>query len=163
MVLVTKDASFYHSRINFYTIISTKKKVIMSNSGSNLDLIRGTYEAFGQGDIPSVLGVMDDNIEWYEAEGFPYGGIYNGPDAVLNNVLMKLGSEWEGFQAVPEEYVDGGDTIVALGHYSGTYKETGKSMRVPMAHVWKIRDGKAYEFRQYTDTELVQRAVEQAE
>lgn len=132
----------------------------MSNSSSNLDLIRGAYEAFGRGDIPAVLDVMDENIEWHEAEGFPYGGTYHGPDAVLNNVFMKLGADWEGFQAVPDEYVDAGDTIVALGHYSGTYNETGKSMRVPMAHVWKIRDGKAYEFRQYTDTALVQRALE---
>lgn len=107
-----------------------------------------------------MLGVMNENIEWNEAEGFPYGGTYHGPDAVLNNVFMKLGTEWEDFQAVPEQYVDGGDTIVALGHYSGTYKETGKSMHVPMAHVWKMRDGKASEFRQYTDTEIVQRALE---
>ena len=131
----------------------------MNNSSSNLDLIRGAYEAFGRGDVPAVLGVMDENIEWHEAEGFPYGGTYHGPEAVLHNVFMKLGTEWEGFQAVPDEYVDGGDTIVALGHYSGTYKETGKSMRVPLAHVWKIRNGQVYEFQQYTDTALVQQAL----
>lgn len=135
----------------------------MSNSTSNLDLIRGAYAAFGRGDIPAVLGVMDENIVWHEAEGFPYGGTYHGPDAVLNNVFMKLGTEWEGFQAVPDEYIDGGDTIVALGHYSGTYKKTGKGMRAPLAHVWRIRDGQAYEFRQYTDTALVQRALQGTE
>lgn len=102
----------------------------MSNSSSNLELIRGAYDAFARGDIPAVLGVMDENIVWHEAEGFPYGGTYHGPDAVLNNVFKKLGTEWEDFQAVPDEYVDGDDTVVALGHYSGTYKKTGKSMRV---------------------------------
>ena len=131
----------------------------MSDSSDNLNRIRGLYEAFGRGDIPSVLGVMDKDIKWHEAEGFPYGGTYHGPDAVLKNVFMKLGTEWENFQAVPNEYIDGGETIVVLGHYSGTYKETGKSMRVPMAHVWKFRNGKAYEFQQYTDTALVQRAL----
>lgn len=135
----------------------------MNNSSSNLDLIRGLYEAFSRGDIPAVLGAMDEDIEWHEAEGFPYGGTYRGPDAVLDNVFMKLGTEWEDFRAVPDEYVGSGDTVVALGHYSGTYKATGKSMRVPMAHAWKIRDGKAYAFRQYTDTAVVQRALDSAE
>jgi uncharacterized protein len=149
-----------------YTIghLSTIKLTrAMSNSSSNLDLIRGAYEAFGRGDVPAVLGVMDENIVWYEQEGFPYGGTYHGPEAVLHNVFMKLGTDWQDYQAVPDEYVVGDDAVVALGHYSGIYKKTGKSMRVPMSHVWKFRDGKAYEFRQYTDTALVQRALEGAE
>ena len=132
----------------------------MSISRSNLDAIRTAYEAFARGDVAAVLGIMEEQIEWHEAEGFPYGGTYHGPSDVLDNVFMKLGREWDGFQATPDEYVDGGDTIVVLGHYSGTYKATGKSMRAPFVHVWKMRDGKAHEFRQHTDTVLVQRALE---
>lgn len=134
----------------------------MSDSNSNIDLIRSAYEALSRGDIPAVLGIMDEDIEWHEAEGFPYGGTYRGPDAVLNNVLVKLGDEWDGFQVIPDEYIDGGDTVAVLGQYSGTYHQTGKSMRSPFAHVWKIRNGKAHEFRQYADTVLVQRALKEA-
>ena len=73
---------------------------------------------------------------------------------------MRLGTEWDGFAAVPEEFVDGGDTIVALGKYSGTYKVTGKSFEANFAHVWKVQDGKAIRFVQYVDTLLVHRAME---
>ncbi|WP_456428159.1 nuclear transport factor 2 family protein [Rhodocaloribacter sp.] len=132
----------------------------MSQSPNNLDLIRAAYAAFARGDVPAVLGLMDENIAWREAEGFPYGGLYHGPEAVLNNVFMKLGTEWEGYRAKPEEFIDGGDTCVVLGTYSGTWLATGKRMEAPFAHVWKMRDGKAYAFRQYTDTVLVQRALE---
>lgn len=62
---------------------------------TNGDIVRGLYEAFGRGDVPAVLGVLDENIEWTEAEGFPYGGTFHGPQAVLENVFMKLGTEWE--------------------------------------------------------------------
>ena len=75
---------------------------------------------------------------------------------------MRLGSEWQGFAAVPHEFIDGGDTIVALGKYSGTYKATSKSLQADFAHVWKLREGKAVRFVQYVDTLLVQRAVEAA-
>jgi ketosteroid isomerase-like protein len=126
---------------------------------SNLESIRGLYEAFAKGDVPAVIGFLDDNIAWTEAEGFPYGGTYDGPNAVLEGVFMRLGGEWDGFAAVPDEFIDGGDTIVALGKYSGTYKATGKSFEANFAHVWKIRAGKAVRFVQYTDTLLVHRAL----
>lgn len=125
----------------------------------NLELIRSAYDAFGRGDVPGVLGIMDPAIEWTAAEGSPYAGTYRGPDAVLNEVFMKLGTEWEGFQAVPQEFVADEDKVVVLGTYSGTYRQTGRSFQAPFAHVWWIRDGKAVRFHQHTDTELVQRAL----
>lgn len=120
--------------------------------GSNLDLVQRVYDAFAAGDIASVLAALSPTIEWTEAEGGPYGGVSIGPEAVLANVFMKIGGEWDGFAAVPHEFVDGGSTIVALGEYSGTYRATGKSFKAPFAHVWKLEDGKATSFHQHTDT-----------
>ena len=126
---------------------------------SNLKSVKAVYEAFAKGDIFTVLGTLSSDIAWTEAEGFPYGGTYHGPKAVLEGVFMRLGSEWEGFAAVPDEFIDGGDTVVALGKYSGKYKATGKSFQANFAHVWKMQDGKAAQFIQYVDTLLVDRAL----
>ena len=128
----------------------------MSN---NTDIIRNVYDAFGKGDIPTVLGSMDPNVEWREADGFPYAGTYVGPDAVLQGVFMRLGSEWDGFRAEPDEVLDAGDTVVGLGYYSGRYKATGKEFRAQFAHVFRLRDGKIVKFQQHTDTALVQAAL----
>lgn len=122
---------------------------------TNGDIIKGIYDSFATGDIPGVLGAMDANISWTEAAGFPYAGTYIGPMAIVENVFMKLATEWDGFAAVPEQIVDGGDTVVALGNYSGTYKATGKSMKVPFAHVYDLKDGKIVKFVQHTDTAKV--------
>ena len=127
---------------------------------SNLNKIKTVYDAFAKGDIPSVLEVLSADIEWTEAEGFPYAGTYRGQKAVLEGVFMRLGTEWEGFAAVPHEFIDGGETIVALGKYSGVYKATNKSFQADFAHVWKLREGRAVRFVQYVDTLLVHRAVE---
>jgi ketosteroid isomerase-like protein len=127
---------------------------------SNLATIQNAYAAFAQGDVPGVLGVLSPDIAWTEAEGFPYGGTYIGPNAVLEGVFMRLGTEWDGFAAVPGEFIDGGNTVVVLGKYSGAYKATGKSFQADFAHVWKMQDGKAIRFTQYVDTLLVQRALQ---
>jgi uncharacterized protein len=126
---------------------------------TNLDKVKGAYAAFAKGDIPSVLEILSADIEWTEAEGFPYGGTYHGPRAVLEGVFMRLGTEWNGFAAVPHDFIDGGEAIVALGKYSGSYKATDKSFQADFAHVWKFREGKAVRFVQYVDTVLVQRAL----
>jgi uncharacterized protein len=123
------------------------------------ETIRNVYEAFARGDIPVVLAALDPSVKWTEAEGFPYGGTYTGPEAVLQNVFMKLGTEWEGFSAVPHEFIVDGETIVALGTYSGKFKATGKRMSAPFAHVWKLQHGKVRTFWQHTDTVLVQGAL----
>jgi hypothetical protein len=108
---------------------------------SNLNSVKAVYQAFAEADIPSVIGFLSPDIDWIEAEGFPYGGTYHGPNAVLSGVFMRLGTEWDDFAAVPEEFIDGGDTVVALGKYSGTYKATGKSFQANFAHVWKVQGG----------------------
>ncbi len=118
----------------------------------NKQIIENAYNSFATGDIPGLLGTFDKNIEWTEAEGFPYGGTYVGANAILENVFMKLGGEWEGFSAVPDEILDAGEKIIVLGIYSGKYHATGKSMEVPFAHVWTLRDWKIVKFVQYTDT-----------
>lgn len=121
---------------------------------ANLDVIQGAYRAFAVGDVPAVLGILAPDVHWTEAEGGPYGGLSVGPQAVLDNVFMKLGTEWDGFAVVPHEFVSEGDTVVALGHYSGTYKATGKSFTSPFAHVWKLAGGKVVRFTQHVDTAL---------
>ena len=125
-----------------------------------LEAVRAVYRAFAVGDIPSVLAALSPNVHWTEAEGGPYGGVSIGPDAVLENVFMKIGADWDGFAAVPAEFVSDGATVVALGEYSGTYKATGKSFKAPFAHVWKFESGLATSFHQYTDTAVHQRPLQ---
>jgi len=48
------------------------------------------HEAFGRGDVPAVLAMLDDSIAWREAEGNPYqpsGEAWVGPEAVLENLV----------------------------------------------------------------------------
>lgn len=126
---------------------------------TNTEIVQGAYAAVASGDIPTFVGLLDPDVQWTEAEGFPYAGTYTGPDAVLNGVFARLGSEWEGFRVVPNEFIDGGDTVVVLGRYAGTYNETGKSFEADFAHVWTLRNGKAVRFRQLVDSAFVQEAL----
>ena len=128
----------------------------------NVTLLKGLYDAFARGDIPAVLGAMSPGIKWYEAENNPYmpsGEAWVGPDAVLNNLFMRLGTEWGGFNVHPKLFHGAGDSVIVEARYSGTYKATGKSIDAQACHVWDIKDGKVTSFQQYLDTAKIQDAM----
>jgi len=126
---------------------------------SDLDVIRGMYASFSRGDMGSVLAALAPQLVWTEAAGFPSGGKYTTPQAVLDQVFMRLAAEWDTFGATPQEYICDGHSVVAIGEYSGICKATGKSFNAPFAHVWKLRQGRVVAFQQFTDTALVQQAM----
>ena len=118
----------------------------------NVEVVKGVYAAFARGDVPAVLEAFSDDLEWFEAEGMPYGGLYRSGDAVLQNVFGPIAADVEGFAVTPEEYIGSDATVAAIVRYTGTGKATGKTLDEPAVHVWEIRDGKLARFRQFIDT-----------
>ena len=130
-------------------------------SEQNKKTIEGMYEAFGSGDIASVIGALDPDVEWWEAENFIYAdrNPYVGPQAVLEGVFARIGAEWEWFSVTPKEVLDAGESVVGRGYYAGKYRQTGREVKAQFAHVFTFRDGKVVKFQQYTDTAQFQKAV----
>ena len=130
-------------------------------SEQNKQTIERMYEAFGRGDIAFVIGALDPDVEWWEAENFIYAdkNPYVGPQAVLEGVFARIGQEWEGFSVTPLEVLDAGESVVGRGHYAGKYRETGRDVRAQFAHVFSFRNGKVVKFQQYTDTAQFKKAV----
>jgi uncharacterized protein len=121
-------------------------------SEQSVEVVDGVYKAFARGDVPAVLGAFADDIEWFEAEGMPYGGLHRGGDAVAQKVFGPITEDVEGFAVTPEQLIGSGETVAAVVRYTGTGKNTGKALDLPAVHVWDIRDGKLARFRQFIDT-----------
>ena len=129
---------------------------------NSVEKVRGLYEAFAQGDVSTVVGGMDAGIQWREAEGNPYqpsGAAWVGPDAIVENLFMKLVSEWDGFSVHPGQYHDAGETVVVEGRYTGTYLATKADIDAQFCHVFKFKNGKVTSFQQFTDTAQMQKAM----
>jgi ketosteroid isomerase-like protein len=124
------------------------------------DCARRFYDAVARGDVPSVLDSLHPQLRWTEADGFPYfSGTWTSPQEVVEKLLVPLMRDWDGFAAVPQEFLAQDDVVVTFGVYSGTNKATGKAMRAPFAHRWEVRDGRLARFDMFTDTLLVDRAM----
>jgi uncharacterized protein len=125
----------------------------------NAEIIRDHYAASDRGDLAGMLAPFADDIRWTEAAGFPYAGTYVGPSAVAANVFERIQREWNDYLLAIDEVLDAGDTVVGIGTYSGTYAATGRFFAARVAHVWRLSGGRVVAFEQFTDTELVNRAI----
>ena len=121
---------------------------------ANAQLIQSLYDAFARGDAASVLGALDSQVVWNEAENIEYAdrNPYVGPQAVAEGVFGRLMTDWDGFSVTPQRYVSEGDVVVVTGRYRATHKATRTPLDAQFVHVWTIRDGRVVEFQQHADT-----------
>lgn len=128
---------------------------------SNIELVRGLYDAFSRGDVPAFLARLDPKIRWCEAEGFHYAdrNPYVGPDAIVAGVFQRILTDFEGFRVEVGELAGGGDVVTMLGRYKGKHTRTGRMLDVQCQHTWWIQGGKVVRFQQMVDTQGAARAM----
>jgi ketosteroid isomerase-like protein len=125
-----------------------------------VDTVRRFYDALSRGDVPGVLALLNDELQWTEAERFPYyGGTWRSPREIVDNLLVPLARDWDGFTAKAVDFVADGDRVVSFGTYAGRFKATGRAMTAPFAHRWTVRDGRIVKFDMYADTAKLLEAI----
>lgn len=132
------------------------------SSPENVGIIDNLYKAFGSGDIPMVLVVMDDHIVWNEAEGNTYadGNPYIGPDVVLKSVFSRIGEDHEYFKLEDIQLHDmSNNQVLATLRYDGKLKKNRATYNVQAAHLWTLENGKITAFQQYVDTKKLNDAL----
>src|SRR6266571_482996 len=120
---------------------------------TNTEIVKSMYEAFGRGDIATILNVLDDQVEWTNPgpTTIPYAGEYHGRDGVAG-FFQKLAETTELDPFAPEQYVEQGGVVVALGSYSGRSKPLQKPFSGRWAMVFTLSGGKVTRFEEHTDT-----------
>ncbi len=120
----------------------------------NVEVLRGAYAAFERGDMTAVADTWDADIEYAGPGAAPQ----RGKDQV-ERLFNGMRERWEGLVFSPEEFLEQGETVVVLGHLEGRAKTTGADIKVPFAHVWRMRGGKVHAGRAFTDTAAVADAL----
>jgi uncharacterized protein len=129
-----------------------RSKCVMSER-TNTDVVQQGYEALGRGDIPAILDLLTDDVEWIQQgpSVIPFAGTRHGHEGVAEYFsLLDENLEFEQFEA--REFVAQGDTVVVVGFERGVSKATGHTIEQEWAHVYTLRDGKIAKGRFFEDT-----------
>ena len=110
---------------------------------TNTDVLQQGYEAFARGDIPAILDLLTDGVEWIHQgpSVIPGAGTRHGHEGVAEYFsLLDESLEFEQFE--PREFVAQGDTVVVVGLERSVSKATGHTIEQEWAHVYTLRGGK---------------------
>ena len=120
-------------------------------AASNATIIRKAYEDFAQGNIPAVFAAFDANITWHVPGHGPLSGDYTGHDQI--GAFFQRTMELSGgmFSIDVHNVLADGDVVAALVTVNAQRNEVSASF--PEVHVWRLRDGKVTEFREYQGDE----------
>jgi ketosteroid isomerase-like protein len=116
---------------------------------SGADVVRKAYEAFGRGDIPAVLELVADDVEWDVADVLVQGGSWRGREGA-GQFFQGLGQQYEELSIDVHDLIDGGEHVVGVGVGRGTRRGGGEA-EYGFAHVFTVGDGKVTRFREYAD------------
>jgi uncharacterized protein len=127
---------------------------------TDVEILRGGYEAFGRGDIGGITEAFDEDVEFVgpNSQRMPGAGTFRGKEAV-GALLAGMRERWDDLIWAPDEFVSEGETIVVLGHMEGRAKATGTRVKVPFVHVWRMSGGKVRRGQALTDTAVVADAL----
>jgi ketosteroid isomerase-like protein len=121
----------------------------------NVRTVRQLYACvFGQGDIPGVLRLLTDDVEWWLAgppEILPWAGTRRGHEQV-GRLLVAFPETLEIQAFEPRTFIAQGETVVVLGRELARVKPTGRLCETEWVMVFTLRDGKIARFRQYHHT-----------
>lgn len=146
---------------DFFDNMTFMQQLGILSSPNNINVISKIYEDFGKGNVPAVLAALDANVIWNEAEGNAWadGNPYKGPDAVLNGVFARVGSEYDYFKTANVQLHEMlNNQVLATMRYKGKLKKNGAIINAQAAHLWTLKDGKVMAFQQYADTKQLNEA-----
>jgi hypothetical protein len=116
---------------------------------SDAKLVQLAYDAFGKGDIATVIAMLDETVDWVSPRSLPHGGEFSGP-AQVGKFFEGIGAAWDSLTLDIESVSDAGKNVVGVLHAHGTLKN-GESRSYGAAHVFEIRDGKIVRWREFVD------------
>lgn len=109
-------------------------------SSATVRLIEALYDGFRRRDMAAIFGLLSEDVEIEQSPALPWGGSYRGHDGA-RPFFGQLGSHINSTLAF-ERLIDAGDHVAVVGWTEGTVNATGARYRVPVVHVWQVRDNK---------------------
>ena len=88
----------------------------MNTAPKAATVVRAAYTAFGRGDIPGILDLISDEVEWKfcGSKGWPYTGRFRSKDEIAK-WFASIPEVEEILAFEPREFIPAGEKVTVLG------------------------------------------------
>jgi ketosteroid isomerase-like protein len=116
-------------------------------SEENVEVIRSMCERLNARDVPGIIELVSEDIVSFPGEHQPEAEGLRGSEALA----AYLGGWFEAFDSYEihvSEYIDLGESVVAVGGVKGHGHRSGAMVALEDAWMFRLRDGKVVEYRE---------------
>jgi ketosteroid isomerase-like protein len=124
------------------------------SADANIKTITRVYEAFGRGDVATILDAVTDDVDWgaeAASTAAPWYGERHGKDAVAA-FFAEFGSTMEVEEFSPVSFAANDTDVLTVVRFRARSRGTGKAAEMNLHHYFKFRDGKVAFYRGSEDT-----------
>ena len=123
---------------------------------SHSETIQHVYEAFGKGDVDTILSHCTDDVEWdnsrVASRECPWNANFSGK-AKVPGFFQALGTSLRFHNFTPHTFVEQGDRVIVLLSFSAEVLKNGHTWANDSIHEWAFApDGRVRLYRHYNDT-----------
>lgn len=124
------------------------------SADDNIKTIMNVYEAFGRGDVPAMLDVLTDDVDWAAettSTVAPWYGARHGKDAVAA-FFEAFGSTMDVEEFTPISFASNDTDVMTVVRFRVKARATGKTAAMNLHHYFRFRDGKISYYRGSEDS-----------
>jgi ketosteroid isomerase-like protein len=125
----------------------------------NVEIVQAMYEAFARRDQATLVSHLDPAMRVYDRPLHPEASVYEGVEGFLRFAL----TDWAAFDEVsyePQDFLARGAYVVVPIKQRGRGKGSALGVEESIVNVWKLRDGRCVELRNYSTLDEALQAIE---
>jgi uncharacterized protein len=121
--------------------------------GTALDIVHQGYAAFGRKDIPALLKLVADEVDWEEVcpASLPYSGLRRTP-AEVGEFFAAVSDAEDITVFEPREFIEAGENVTVLGYLEAFARDTKQPFQTEWVHVFTVQNGKITRWLGFTNT-----------
>ena len=124
------------------------------SADANIKTIEEVYQAFGRGDVATILDAVTDDVDWAAeaaSSAAAWYGVRHGRDAVAA-FFADFGSTMEVEEFTPVSFAANDTDVLTVVRFKARSRGTGRALQMDLHHYFKFRDGKIAYYRGTEDT-----------
>lgn len=104
-------------------------------------MVENLYALTAAGKWDEVADQLTDDFRIVEAESLPFGGVYEGKDA-LQRLYAKVFAFWEDPALEQKDITVSGDNVIVIISFHATSRHSGERLEMPLCEVFHLRGDK---------------------
>jgi uncharacterized protein len=110
-------------------------------SQENVEIVRRLIEAWNSNEQDEAIAIVDPEVVLDATRRRVNPKTYTGMQG-MRRMLADRDEVWGEFRMEPDEVLDAGDRVVAIGRWVAKGKGSGIEVQQPVAHVFTLQDGR---------------------